>query len=538
MTCEPPFIASCLRNAQTGLAKFADEINQLNVFPVPDGDTGSNMLSTVSAAADAAESYQSEELAEFVSKVARAGLLGGRGNSGVILSQVLTGLVGGLTGAQSFEQAWSEAVGRAAELGRSAVLAPKEGTILSVMDAAAAGAKDGVLASLEKARDALVKTPTQLEALARAGVVDSGGAGLVIVLEEFIVTAGFKVEHRSDYPWLAVVPKGPAESHDSPDAQGEEAEASDLRYEVIFVLTAGPAQMEGFRSVWAGLGESIVIVGQDDLHRCHIHTNEIGPAIEAGIQAGAVSDISVTDLRDQVAERDWVLSGEGNGVSASRRSIATAVVAVGDGEGVARLFRSFGVKDVVSGGQGRNPSTEELLQAVESQNADGVVLLPNDPNVFAAAAAVVELASRPVMVVPTSHVMEGFSALMSYDPDSELPENVARMKESARRARWGELTRASRNGVAVTGPFDVGDWIGITAQGIVNSAKEVTQAAEDLVAGLVTERSEILTLLLGRGVSPRMGDEVVSSLQSAFPQLETEVHEGNQPVYPFIFAVE
>ncbi len=494
------------------------------------------MLSTVSAAYEAAEACQQDSVNEFVGKVVRAGLLGARGNSGVILSQVLAGLVETLTGQEDFQGAWGEAVARAAELGRAAVLAPREGTILSVIDAAATGAKGSVIASLEHARDALEKTPSQLPALARAGVVDAGGAGLVVVLEEFIACAGVQVARRRDYPWLADVPKG---GMDSPQEQGESDsdESEGVRYEVMFVLTAGPAQMEGFRSVWRGLGESIVIVGQGELHRCHIHTNEIGPAIEAGIQAGEVSDIAVTDLRDQVAERDWVVSGDENEQD-TPRSVATAVVAVGDGEGVARLFRSFGVGSVVSGGQGRNPSTQELLEAVEAQKATGVIVLPNDSNVLAAAQAVVELASCPVVVVPTSHVMEGFSALMSYDPDSELADNVARMKESARRVRWGELTHASRNGIAATGPFEAGAWIGITAEGIANSSEEATSAMKDLVSVLVSDDSEILTLLVGRGVSRRAADEVVSLVKSAFSQLDIEVHEGNQAVYPFICAVE
>ncbi|MHB8189096.1 MAG: DAK2 domain-containing protein [Ferrimicrobium sp.] len=534
-------IATGLRNAAAALERLQGPINQLNVFPVPDGDTGTNMFRTLRAGVDALDELPGVgcDPSVFVHQIGRATLLGARGNSGVILSQILHDLIDHLVTQAPLEESWEGALTSGSNAARAAVLNPKEGTMLTVIQEAARGAKRGVVASLIEARTALERTPTQLEVLAKAGVVDSGGAGLVVVLEELAFACGVVFDQAGEYPWLSDTANLPDAS--LPDLSTMELESDgeeDLRYEVMYVLEASAATVDGFRQVWSGLGDSIVIVGHGELFRCHIHTNEIGASIEAGIEAGRVSSISVTDLLDQVDELSWVTEGAQTGQDDEAHHRETAVVAVGVGSGISRLFRSFGVTAIVAGGHGLNPSTAELLRAVEAQNATGVLVLPNNSNIQAAASAVPSLASRPTVIVPTVHVIEGFSALMAYDPSSDLASNVTRMTEAARHVRWGELTIAVRTGSWAGGSFDVGDWIGLAAEGIVAAGGDLTKALSNLVGHLVSEESEIVTIIEGERAEGTATEAVVAWIGEHFKDCEVEVLVGDQPLYPYLCGVE
>ncbi|WP_276963031.1 DAK2 domain-containing protein [Ferrimicrobium acidiphilum] len=531
-------VARGLRAARAGLERHCAAIDRLNVFPVPDGDTGHNMLATLTAGVVALDQLDDLDSPDWHRTIAKATLLGARGNSGVILSQILQAVLQALTSDVALEDAWHQALAEGSRAATSAVLSPKQGTILSVIAAGAVAEVGTIRESLAAMRRALLATPEQLEVLARAGVVDSGGAGLIVVLESLAEALGVEVDDAGLYPWLdhagditdAVLP-------DLSTVELESAGESEMRFEVMFSLESGEQQIEAMKTVWSGIGDSIVVVGAEGVYRCHIHTNEIGPSIEAGIQAGRVSDINVTDLIHQIDELSWVSDGLSLPATAVHDQ-QTAVVAVAAGAGVARLFKSFGVQSVVVGGQGKNPSIKELLDAVESANSSSVLLLPNNSNIQAAAQSVVSLVDKQVEIIPTLNVLEGFSALMAFDPESDRATNLARMTEAARRVAWGEVTTAVRAGTYEHGSFRVGSYIGLSADGIRAADDDLETVVLALLASLVHEGSEIVTLLVGEGVDAHLASTISRSVEESYPQLTVEVLHGDQPLYPFLVGVE
>ncbi len=527
-------IADGLRLAGEGLSLHEEAINRLNVFPVPDGDTGTNMLRTLKGSIAEVANGDCET---FVARVSKAALLGARGNSGVILSQIVHALVLALYEEGDLESGWSRGLKAAAKAAREAILSPQPGTMLTVIEAASGGGS--ILSSLALARAALERTPQQLEVLQRAGVVDSGGAGLVIFLESMAHALGKIAAEEGEYPWLLAATSVPQAS--IPDLSGAELvginSAESMGYEVMFSLEAPAVGVDAMRVLWSGIGDSIVVVGNGGLYRCHIHTNSIGEAIEAGIEAGRVSDISVSDLREQVSEAAWVASADGGAVG-ERKLQQTSVVAVASGSGLSRLFKSFGVTSIVVGGQSYNPSTAEILDAVEEQSALGVIVLPNNSNVQATAQAALGLYGGPAAIIPTVHVIEGFSALMAFDPDSDLDTNVARMSSSARHVRWGEVTTAVRSGSFDGRAFEAGSFIGLSAHGIVSASTELEGAVWKLVESLVNSESEILTLIEGERAERAVSEAIRDRCAEAFEGLAVEILGGGQPLYPYLVGVE
>ena len=490
------------------LRSHREVINRLNVYPVPDGDTGTNMALTIESVADGlAELDELAPLGEVGAVIARASLMGARGNSGVILSQLLRGLVAkmpsdGVLSSRQFVHALHDAD----ELARAAVLRPVEGTMLSVARAAALGAAahDDSFVHLARgardaAREALAKTPEQLEVLKRAGVVDSGGTGLVLLFDALC----FVVAHDE-------LPEAPnvdsIDVHVHEELHGEGALAS-LRYEVMYLLDAEDAKMHAFRDVWSGLGDSIVIVGGDGIYNCHIHTDDIGAAIEASLDAGRPREIRVTDLSEQVIEERWVreatveMDDDVDDVAP-----ATAVVAVVVGEGIGRIFRSLGVRQLVLGGQSMNPATADLVAAVRATGSAQVVILPNNKNIKPVAEQVAGLVEESVGVVATNSIVEGFAALLAYDPDASLDANVASMRASACNVVAGEVTRAVRDSATDAGPVHEGDWIGLGASGVLSIADSIAGASSQLLATLVRPSTSSSPSSRATGRRPRTPD--------------------------------
>lgn len=527
------WLTQAVEAAAGALASVRDAVDRLNVFPVPDGDTGSNMLRTLEGMIEAARRAETEDCSEFAGTVARGALLAARGNSGVILAQILGSLVRELVGEDDLARRWMRGLGAAAASARAAVLDPKPGTMLSVIDAAAQ-ARDPA-GAIQAAREAEERTPTQLAVLAAAGVVDSGGAGLVVVLEAMSAALGLTTS-IGPYPWLSDIAVPVASVR---DLSGAELEASshedELRYEVMFSLEAPERQVDALRVVWAGIGDSIVVVGDGGVWRCHVHTNDIAAAIQGGIDAGRVRDLSVTDLREQTNEVAWVRDAP---PAAELTPPATAVVAVGTGSGIARLFRSFGVSSIVAGGQGANPSIAELVDAVRSTHAKQVVVLPNNANILATASAMVGLVDAEVAIVPTVHLVQGFSALMSYDPESGLSENERRMTEAARRVRWGEVTVAVREGTWHGGKFDAGAAIGISDEGIVAVGPDAEAVLAGLCERLIELGGEIVTVIVGEQGHRDGVEATLASVLDGHAGVELEVLEGGQPLYPYLLGVE
>ncbi|HEX6311701.1 MAG TPA: DAK2 domain-containing protein [Acidimicrobiia bacterium] len=530
------------------LRAHQEELNRLNVYPVPDGDTGTNMALTLESVVGELEA--AEDMAEVCRAVAHGSLMGARGNSGVILSQILRGLADTFSGLDQATAAdLVAALRRGADAAYQAVLRPVEGTILTVVREAAEaaeaaqgdGAADltGVLERAELAAHAAVaRTPDLLPVLKDAGVVDAGGRGFELLLDAFLhVVTGRPV------PAPEVVATPPAvEAH----LHGEEV--SSLRYEVMYLLHADDAMIPAFKETWGALGDSIVIVGGDGIWNCHVHTNDIGAAVEAGIEAGRPAKIRVTDLIEEVEEEQWVrehaagaepggVSDPGDGTGAE--PVTTAVVAVGVGTGVQRLFTSLGVHRIVAGGQSMNPSTAQILEAVDTCPADSVIVLPNNKNIVPVAQQVDDLSeTRTVEVVPTHAVVEALAALVTYDPQAPLQANLASMHEAIDRVRTGEVTQAVRDSVAECGKIAMGDWIGITRDGIAVVAGSAVEAAIELVDRLVDDESELVTVIIGAEARPADRARLEEHLADAHPKVEIELHDGDQPLYPFLVGVE
>ncbi|MHB8379466.1 MAG: DAK2 domain-containing protein [Acidimicrobiales bacterium] len=522
------------------LRSHREVINRLNVYPVPDGDTGTNMALTIESVSGAlAVLGEDAPLGDVAKAISHGSLMGARGNSGVILSQLLRGLVAHFPaeGVVSPSEL-ADALVHADVLARQAVVRPVEGTILSIARAGAEGAiahTDSLVALVRGARDAateaLAKTPDQLDVLKQAGVVDSGGAGLVL----FFDALSFVVANDE----LPVAPDANAIVVRVHEQAREDSALAELRYEVMYLLDADDTKMHAFREVWAGIGDSIVIVGGDGLYNCHIHTDDVGAAIEASLDAGRPREIRVTDLADQVIEERWVREATGASREDEREPPpTTAVVAVVVGEGIGRIFRSLGVRQLVLGGQSMNPSTRDLVEAVRATGSSQVVLLPNNKNIQPVAEQVGGLVEQRVSVVPTSSIVEGFAALLAYDPDASGEQNAAAMSASACNVVAGEVTQAVRDVTTDAGPVREGDWIGLGASGVLSVADSIAGASNQLLARLVRPEHDLVTIIEGDGSSPANTRRVTEFLAEEYPRISVEVHHGGQPLYPYYFGLE
>ncbi len=540
-----------------GLRSHQDLINRLNVYPVPDGDTGTNMTLTLESVVKEIADLESPDLDSTCQAIAHGSLMGARGNSGVILSQLLRGITDGLNcpSGRPGPRELSEALTIADKLAREAVMRPVEGTILTVAQGAAAEARlaaeagkslvDVAEASRDGAAEALARTPSLLPVLEQAGVVDAGGTGYLLLFDAILaVLDGRAMPTPPDLPETNFGPLNPvAPGTASSPAADADAELAGLRYEVMYLLEAPDETIPSFKEVWAGLGDSIVVVGGDGLWNCHIHTDDIGAAIEASLDAGRPRTIRVTDLLEEVEEERWVREAAatlGSGPPETRPGPppTTAVVAVATGEGVARIFRSLGVQGMIAGGQSMNPSTAELVAAVEGLGSEEVVILPNNGNIRPVANQVDDLTTKTVWVVPTDTIAEGFAALLAYDPGAHGDVNAQTMGASARKVVPGEVTRAVRDSDSRAGPIRAGDWLGLSRQGIEVVSDSLTETASRLLDVLVGDSHDLVTIIEGEGTGAADTRRITEWLRDHRPEVETEVHHGGQPLYPYLFSIE
>ncbi|HXW39063.1 MAG TPA: DAK2 domain-containing protein, partial [Acidimicrobiales bacterium] len=435
------------------------------------------------------------------------------------------------------------------DLAREAVMRPVEGTILTVARGAAeaAGAAvDGGRSLLEVAEaaragaaSALERTPSLLPVLEEAGVVDAGGTGYALLFDALLTVLDGRDMPRP--PAVTAVQPGRTGAGNAEAGGGEGV--SGPRYEVMYLLEAADETIPSFKDVWAGVGDSVVVVGGDGLWNCHIHTDDIGAAIEASMDAGRPRNIRVTDLVEEVEEERWVreaVLAAGSAPAEHRPGPApvTGVVAVASGDGIARIFRSLGVEGLIAGGQTMNPSIAELVDAVDALGSQEAVLLPNNSNIRPVADRVGELAHKPVWVIPTDSVAEGFAALLAYDPGAKGAANAAAMEASAQRVVAGEITRAIRDADSTAGHIARGDWIGLSRQGIEVVNGSLGEAACSLLEALVTDDHELVTIIEGEESGPATTRRITEWLREKRPQVETEVHHGGQPLYPYLFSIE
>ncbi|HEY5246534.1 MAG TPA: DAK2 domain-containing protein [Acidimicrobiales bacterium] len=554
MTAPTTFVADDVRATMVAyrdaLRHHQQAINRLNVYPVPDGDTGTNMALTLEAVVKELEGLgERAAMADVCRAVSHGSLMGARGNSGVILSQLLRGIAGQLARAEEVGPAdLAEGLRLASDLADQAVVRPVEGTILTVARAAGDGATAGQAAGgqlvevVERAReaaaDALARTPEMLDVLARAGVVDAGGTGYLLLLDAVLTVLDGRAlpdPPAVDDSATAMNAVGPAAG--APAGPGETM--ADLRYEVMYLLDAPDDTIPAFKDVWAGIGDSIVVVGGDGLWNCHIHTDDIGAAVEAALDAGRPREIRVTDLAEQVEEERWVREGAGGAVDEpAGPPPTTAVVAVVTGEGVGRIFRSLGVHHLVLGGQSMNPSTAQLLDAVEAVGSDQVVVLPNNKNIRPVAEQVDALTDKAVRVVATGSIVEGFAALLAYDPGAGAAVNGAAMAASACHVVPAEVTQAVRDSETDAGPVRTGDWIGLSRDVVVVIAGSPAGATMALLERLIRPDHELLTVIEGEGATPAETRRVTEWLHDQYPDVAVEVHHGGQPLYPYLLGIE
>ena len=536
------------------MKRHAAGINLLNVYPVPDGDTGTNMSRTLDAVVTELETAD-HALESTCEAISHGSLMGARGNSGVILSQILRGLVTTLRTATPGSATKVAAALKAASVASyEAVLKPIEGTILTVVretaDAAQRAASDGatLAAMLHVARaagrTALANTPEQLPVLKEAGVVDAGGAGFLLLMDAAL--------HVVDGEPLPEPSEASGPSQEQLDAVSHrastsgEVDVSELRYEVMFLLNIDDAKSKEFMQAWGKIGDSIVVVGGDGLYNCHVHTNDIGAAIEAPLELGGKPfKIRVTDLFEEMEEEHAQREAQ-MGAAAKRPSavsalpaVECAVVAICSGDGLAELFGQMGVQGVVTGGQTLNPSTAELLDAVEHMNSQQVIILPNNKNIIPVANQVNALTKKEVRVVPTCSMPEALAALVSYDPEADVDSNCEAMSDAAKSVATGEVTQAVRDTNTDAGPVANGDWIGLVrGDGVVAIGSTMVLAATQLLDQLLSGNGELLTVITGNLATTRSTEEIIAYMADKHPGVEVEVHPGGQPLYPFLFGVE
>jgi DAK2 domain fusion protein YloV len=521
-------------SALASLEASRGRIDDLNVYPVPDGDTGTNLTLTVRAVADAVAATEPAERPALAHAVARAALMGARGNSGVILSQIVRGVADVLAESTNGigPALTARALRGASDAAYRAVRRPVEGTMLSVIRELAEEAErhtdgseplgDLLVELVRHGEEAVARTPEQLEILRDAGVVDAGGAGLVELLRGL---AGAVTGEALPAAPAAEAPSGIEAVH---------LEPSRYRYCTVFVVEGEALDRDGLEAQLEQLGDSLVVVGDESALKVHVHTDDPGAALTLGTAAGTIEGIEIANMHEQQERRDRRLS-----LVPSTRA-KCGVVAVVAGEGNRALFETLaegvGTIRVVAGGQTANPSTAELVAALQELEADEAIVLPNNSNVRLAAEHAAEQADRPAAVVPTESIPAGLAALVAYDGMRSAAENAVDMAAAAAAVATGEVTRASRdvqlNGLAIR----QGEWLGLVDGDPVGGGDDFVDVALGVVDRLLAEPRTLLTLLTGADPPPL--DGLVGRLAAAHPQLDVEVHEGGQPHYPLLLGAE
>jgi DAK2 domain fusion protein YloV len=532
-----PLFKQALLGSLSWLSANHEEANRLNVFPVPDGDTGTNMLLTLQSAVEDIKDSNAAEVSKIAKLASHGSLMGARGNSGVILSQIFRGFARAVEGKSSLTpRELAAAFEEAANAAYRAVNKPTEGTILTVAReagraaTAAAASPDAtvpsvIAAAASGARDAVLKTPSQLQILREAGVVDAGGFGLQIILEGMLKT----VEESA---FAAAI------SHTAPKSQPSQV-ALDLPeggwgYCTEFLIEGSGLDLEVIRNQIEALGNSVLVVGEPELVKVHVHTDDPSRVITLAGGHGKLLKLNVGDMSTQ--HRRII---EGNGVAAKpARPNGAGLVAVVAGSGLVEIFRGLGVDAIVEGGQSMNPSTQDMLLAIESLPYQEVILLPNNRNVVLAAKQVTGLTQKKVHIVETHSVPQGVAAVVAFRPDRTGAENVATMKAEAERVQTIEVTHAVRdtrsNGLRVK----KGDVIGLVNEKLEFAGGDYADVVKRALGKLGPESYELVTVYRGEGASDDELASLQSSIQTSFPGLEVEVQQGGQQHYPFILSVE
>ncbi|MDH6363840.1 DAK2 domain fusion protein YloV [Enterococcus sp. PF1-24] len=534
----------------------AEYVNSLNVFPVPDGDTGTNMNLSMTSGAKAVADSASQKVGELATILSKGLLMGARGNSGVILSQLFRGFSKEIPEIEFLDaKTLAAAFTHGVETAYKAVMKPVEGTILTV---AREGAKAGnrkaqqsddcvevLTAVVEGAKKALANTPNLLPVLKEVGVVDSGGQGLLYIYEGFLFALNGEYEAGVDFEATPAVMDEMINAEHHRSVQGQLA-TEDITFgyctEIMVKIGEGPTvdskfDYDTFRNYLNELGDSLLVVNDDEIIKVHVHTEHPGEVMNYGQKFGSLIKIKVDNMRLQ---HETILEHDQQPAApvAPKARKAFAIIAIAAGEGVQKLFTSLGADYVISGGQTMNPSTEDILKAINEVNADQIILLPNNKNIFMAADQAAEVAEMPVVVVPSKTISQGMTAMLAFNDQATLEENKNAMIELMATVVSGQVTHAIRDtaidGVEIT----EGDFLGMIDGKIILSKADLFETAFETLEKMIGEDTEIITIIHGEGGSQAQAEELAAALEEKHADLELEIHAGEQPVYPYLFSAE
>ena len=531
------------------LSAYEEEINGLNVYPVPDGDTGTNLKLTLGAV-----TRELDGSSDLCASIIRGSLMGARGNSGVITSQLFRGIAESVGEADGLDPgSLARGLRAGSDLAYNAVMQPQEGTILTVAREAAEEAEaamadgDGLADAMRRvvgrAQDALDRTPEQLPILKQAGVVDAGGRGYLLFLECLLNTLD-----ETPLPPPRVPARSPAEALESAGAlvqTNAEGGSLEFKFEVQFLYEVPDSKADEYRSLLPRYGDCVLVVGSAGLYNVHVHTNEVGAVIEEAFERGRPRNIDVQYLEGQVADQQHeaaILARMHDGDGEPRTLERIGLVAVAAGDGILEIFRSLGVKGLVPGGQTFNPSAEEILVGIRQASAEEVVVLPNNKNVVSSARTAAQIAvdegiAKRVDVVPSESPLQGFTAIVAFDRDASLEDNSEAMTAEALSTKHGEVAYAVRTTETPAGHVEEGQALGLAGGGVKVIGNDADEAVMGVVGSMLESSDSLVTLVYGADIDEWHAHALGKRVEERFG-VEVEVHRGGQPHYPFLIGIE
>ncbi|HDA7544553.1 TPA: fatty acid kinase catalytic subunit FakA [Staphylococcus aureus] len=539
------FADMIIQGAQN-LSNNADLVDSLNVYPVPDGDTGTNMNLTMTSGREEVENNLSKNIGELGKTFSKGLLMGARGNSGVILSQLFRGFCKNIESESEINsKLLAESFQAGVETAYKAVMKPVEGTILTV-------AKDAAQAAIEKANstedcielmeyiivkanESLENTPNLLAVLKEVGVVDSGGKGLLCVYEGFLkALKGEKVEAK-----VAKLDKDEF-VHDEHDFHGV-INTEDIIYGyctemmVRFGKNKKAFDEQEFRQDMSQFGDSLLVINDEEIVKVHVHTEYPGKVFNYGQQYGELIKLKVENMREQHRE---VIRKEQHTAKPKMETVETAIITISMGEGISEIFKSMGATHIISGGQTMNPSTEDIVKVIEQSKCKRAIILPNNKNILMASEQAASIVDAEAVVIPTKSIPQGISALFQYDVDATLEENKAQMADSVNNVKSGSLTYAVRDTKIDGVEIKKDAFMGLIEDKIVSSKSDQLTTVTELLNEMLAEDSEILTVIIGQDAEQTVTDNMINWIEERYPDVEVEVHEGGQPIYQYFFSVE
>lgn len=524
------------------LQNSKDLVDKLNVFPVPDGDTGTNMSLTISYAMKELEKVGEDDITKIAKALSKGSLMGARGNSGVILSQIIRGIGKSVEGKEKLSTVdLAKALKGGSDTAYKAVIKPVEGTILTVIRETAeyavklAKRENNIEKFLGKvvreANVSLENTPNLLKNLKDAGVVDSGGKGLTLILEGFYLAIVGK----------AVVPataeKAELKNVSLSSADTTSTEDIKFGYCTEFILESDKIDDAGIRDIMLGYGDSLAVVGDEGVIKVHVHTNEPGNVLQEALKYGQLLTIKIENMRMQ---HENILEGVAENAEYEElvEEKEFAFISTSMGDGLASIFKDFGVDHVIEGGQTMNPSTEDFMKAIDKIHAKNIFILPNNSNIIMAANQAKELSDKNIIVIPTKNIPQAVSALVGFNPEATAEENEANMVEALSYVKSGQVTFAVRDTVMNGIEIREGNIIGIAEKEMIAAGDEVDEVAKKLVEKLVDEDSAIITLFYGEDVTEEQAEELRGELEEKFEDIDVELYYGGQPLYYYLISVE